>query len=178
MSKKSTQIALGGMFSALSLVLMFMTGMIPFATYALPALAGAMLIPVMVENGRKTALMVYASVSMLSVFVVPDREAALLFIAFFGYYPVLKVTLDALHSRLGRRLLKLAIFNVTVVCAYFVAIFMLGIPNMAVDMGDFGKYSALGMLALGNIVFIIYDFALGRYVHIYIHWFKPRFLRR
>jgi len=47
-----------------------------------------------------------------------------------------------------------------------------------VDMGDLGKYSALVMLALGNVVFLIYDFALARYVRLYINWFKPTFLRR
>jgi len=178
MSRKSTQIALGGMFSALSLVLMFMTGMIPFATYAMPAMAGAMLIPVMVENGRKAALMVYVTVGLLSVFVVPDREAALMFIAFFGYYPVLKISLDGIRAAFARRLLKIGLFNVMIVGAYLVALFVLGLPNMAVDMGDLGKYSALVMLALGNVVFLIYDFALARYVRLYINWFKPTFLRR
>lgn len=178
MSKKSTQIALGGMFSALCLVLMFMTGLIPFATYAIPAVAGAMLIPVMVEVGAKTAVLVYVAVSLLSVFIVPDREAAMMFIVFFGYYPILKFTIDRIRRRSVRLLCKYALFNITVAAGYFFLLIILGLPNIAADMGDFGKYGAAGMLAAGNIVFAVYDFALGKQMGVYINWFKPTFLRR
>lgn len=178
MSKKSTQIALGGMFSALCLVLMFMTGMVPFATYAIPALAGAMLVPVMVENGTKTAVLVYVTVAALSVFVVPDREAAMMFIAFFGYYPILKGYFDRIALRPLRALCKLALFNIAVIAGYYMVIVVMGMPDLAADMGDFGKYSALVMLLMGNVVFLVYDFALLRYVKLYIGWFKPTFLRR
>ena len=44
MQKKSQQVALGGIATALCIVLMFATGMIPFSYYALPALAGLVLI--------------------------------------------------------------------------------------------------------------------------------------
>ena len=43
MQKKSQQVALGGIATALCIVLMFATGMIPFSYYALPALAGLVL---------------------------------------------------------------------------------------------------------------------------------------
>ena len=90
MQKKSAQVALGGIATGMCIALMFATGMIPFSYYALPALAGLVLIAVREENGLSTALIVFAAVSLLSVFVVPIKEAALLFIAFFGYYPILQ----------------------------------------------------------------------------------------
>ena len=83
MQKKSGQVALGGIATGMCIALMFATGMIPFSYYALPALAGLVLIAVREENGLSTALIVFAAVSLLSVFVVPIKEAALLFIAFF-----------------------------------------------------------------------------------------------
>ena len=92
MQKKSGQVALGGIATGMCIALMFATGMIPFSYYALPALAGLVLIAVREENGLSTALIVFAAVSLLSVFVVPIKEAALLFIAFFGYYPILQET--------------------------------------------------------------------------------------
>ena len=95
MQKKSQQVALGGIATALCIVLMFATGMIPFSYYALPALAGLVLIAVREENGLSTALIVFAAVSLLSVFVVPIKEAALLFIAFFGYYPIIKAIFES-----------------------------------------------------------------------------------
>lgn len=178
MNKKCTQIAIGGVFSALCLILMFMTGMIPFATYALPALAGAMLVAVVVENGRGTAALVYVSVSVLSLFIVPDREASMMFIVFFGYYPIIKEKIEGLRARPLVYACKLLLFNLSVVGGYLFIIFILGMPDIMSDMGTFGKYTAVVLLGMGNLVFLIYDFALTKYISLYIHWFKPTFLRR
>lgn len=178
MSRKSTQIAIGGVFSALCLLLMFMTGLVPFATYALPAVAGAMLIAVVVENGRKTAALVYVSVAILSLFIVPDREAAMMFVVFFGYYPIIKGPLERLRPRAARLLVKLALFNATIVGGFLFVIHVLGMAELMSEMGDFGKYSVQILLGAGNVVFLLYDYVLAKYTDLYIHWFKPTFLRR
>lgn len=73
MQKKSGQVALGGIATGMCIALMFATGMIPFSYYALPALAGLVLIAVREENGLSTALIVFAAVSLLSVFVVAGQ---------------------------------------------------------------------------------------------------------
>jgi|GEM_PF-4581040 len=67
MQKKSGQVALGGIATGMCIALMFATGMIPFSYYALPALAGLVLIAVREENGLSTALIVFAAVSLLQL---------------------------------------------------------------------------------------------------------------
>ena len=109
--KKSTQVAVGGLASALCLLLMFLTGMIPFTTYALPAMAGIVLIAVVIENGTQTAALVYVSVSLLSLFLSPDKEAALMFLCFFGYYPVIKAKLEQIRPKLLELLAKYGILG-------------------------------------------------------------------
>ena len=52
MNKKksnSFKVALGGVISALSIVLMFSTGLISTLTYAIPAMAGMLLIVISIE---------------------------------------------------------------------------------------------------------------------------------
>lgn len=49
--KNTYKIALGGMITALSVLLMFLTGLFPMATYALPAIAGVLLISAVIEIG-------------------------------------------------------------------------------------------------------------------------------
>ena len=51
--KQSSKCALGGIVAALSLVLMISVAIIPFLTYALPAVAGALIIFIVVEIDRK-----------------------------------------------------------------------------------------------------------------------------
>ena len=49
----SGKVALGGMVTALCVVLMFLTGVIPIATYALPAVSGVLLVVIVIEMGAK-----------------------------------------------------------------------------------------------------------------------------
>lgn len=176
MARKSTQVAIGGGSAALCLILMFMTGLIPFATYALPALAGVVLIAVVAEMGWRTAMVVYVAVALLAIGVVPDREAALLFIFFFGYYPIIKGLIEKLRFKVVQLLVKYLLFNAAMVLTYLVVIYVLGIPDILESFGNFGRYSALVLLLMGNVVFAVYDFALTNIVIVYHQWFRPKIL--
>ncbi len=177
-SRKSTQVALGGVATGLCLLLMFLTTMIPFAEYALPAFAGIVLIAVVVENGTKNAIVVYAAVSLLSLILVPRPEVACLFVFFFGYYPILQFRLDEMKPKVLQYMIKFIIFNIAVVAAYLVVINLFGITEIMDEFGDFGKYSALILLALGNVFFAVYDFTVSNLRYVYIHVFRIKFLRK
>jgi hypothetical protein len=157
---------------------MFLTGMFPFATLALPALAGGMLVAVVIEMGAKTAVTVYVSVSLLSVLVVADKEAALMFLFFFGFYPIAKERLERLRPRALEIAVKFAIFNGTVAAAFLCVIYLLGVSELLEEFGDYGKYGAWFMLALGNVTFLLYDIALTKYISLYIYKLRQRFLRK
>ena len=85
----SYKMALGGIFSSLAVVSMLISYIVPTATYACPALAGVMLIPIVIEIGKGWALCAYTAVSLLSFFIIPDKELVLCFVFFFGFYPIL-----------------------------------------------------------------------------------------
>jgi hypothetical protein len=174
--EKSARIAIGGVFSALCLLLMFLSSVIPFAAIALPMLAGAMLTVVMLENGAKTAFLVYISVSLLSLFIVPNIDAKLLFILFFGYYSILKPAVEKIPVRAAQMALKLFIFNATMVSGYYFSIVILGLSDTGNEL--FEKYAPAFLLVGMNLSFILYDYLLTRYIFLYIHKFKPTFLRR
>ena len=176
--KRSAQMALCGMIAALCTMFMFLTGVFPFATYAVPALSGILMIIVVVETNAKWALLVYLAVSILGIFITPDREAAMMFVAFFGHYPILKLFLERIRPRVLEYVLKVVCFNICIIAAYLVIIFVFQMPDILTEMGAFGKYSALVLLGLGNVVFIVYDFATTRLVSAYVEWFRPKFLRR
>ena len=173
----SRQIALGGVFSALCMVLMFLTGLVPFSSYAFPAIAGAMLTVVVLESGTKFALLAYAGVSLLSILVVPDRDAALIFVVFFGYYPIIKEKLERLPARWLEISAKLALFNTAVFGGYAVAIRLLGMAELTEDMGELAQYSLLVFVVVSNITFLVYDLALTRYIIIYLHHLRKKLLR-
>ena len=163
---KSGKIALGGLLTALGVVLMFLTGLIPIGTYALPAIAGVLLIVAVIEIGAKWAWMIYAAVAVLSLLFAADKEAALLFVLFFGYYPVLKSFLERIYNKVLSLIRKFAVFNVAVVACFFLAVNFLQLPEDSFTV--FGIYLPWVFLILGNAVFLIYDIALSGLVATYV----------
>ena len=58
-SSMAVKVAVGGVFSAIALVLMMLTGVFPFGTYAFPVIAGVMLIVIYLEFGFRWSMLVY-----------------------------------------------------------------------------------------------------------------------
>lgn len=177
MARKSTQVAMGGIASALCLLLMLMT-MIPLTTYTMPALAGIILVVVVVENGYNTAWMVFVAVALLSLFICPQKDAAMIFLGFFGYYPILKGKLEKIKSRALEYVVKYSIFNVAIILTYLVIIYAFGITEVLEEMGSLGKYTAIATLAMGNVVFAVYDYALSKIIFAYINVLRKKIFRR
>lgn len=163
--KNTFKITLGGIVAALSIVIMFLSGVIPIGTYALPALAGILLIAVVIEAGRSFAAAVFAAVVLLSFFVSPDKETALCYAIFFGYYPILKSIFESINNKALQIILKLLVFNTAALASYFIAVNLLSVPA---DTFYIGKLNLpLLLLAVGNIMFIVYDFALTLLISTY-----------
>ena len=72
-------IALGGVLAALAVVIMSMGTLIPVATYVCPMLSALILQLVLKTCGRRIAWGWYAVVSILSLLMAPDKEAAAVF---------------------------------------------------------------------------------------------------
>lgn len=166
------------MVAALCTVLLFMTGLFPFSTYALPALAGLLMVSVAVETGPRWAFTLYVAVSILSFLMTPDKEAMLMFVMFFGHYPITKLLLEKLKWKPLVFVLKFLCFNFCVVLGYLIILYIFRIPDILTEFGDFGKYSVFVLLGLGNLLFVVYDFALTQITRTYVLWFRPKFLRR
>lgn len=180
MSKKnltaSYKIAIGGIFTALAVVVMLISCIVPTATYACPALAGIMLTPVIVEVGRRWAICSYVAVSLLSFFVVPYKETALCFAAFFGFYPVLKAVFEQYLSKVLCWICKIFLFSVCMVVVFFISVFLLGIPKDSYTI--LGVYLPWVILAIGIFVFLIYDIAFSRIICAYVTIWRKKFLKR
>ncbi len=164
--------------AALSLVCLLLT-VFPFATYALPALASVFLMPVVIECGARWATAVYAAEALVALLITPDIEAKLLFVAFFGYYPILKSLTERSRFRWLEWLGKLVVFNAAVVVAYAA----LSILGFSLEVFRFGALALplwtflLAFLLAGNVIFVLYDLALTRLLPLYFSRFQP-LLRR
>ncbi len=173
--KQSSKTALGGIVAALSVTLLFMLSVIPFLTYALPALAGALIILLVIELNKKWAAGVYVAVSLLAVLFVPDKEAAMMYAAFFGYYPIIKALVEARFKKVVCWIFKIALFCVTMVVSYYLMIRFMGVEFD--ELQTFGRFAVPILLGAGIIAFILYDYTLSAIITVYLKKWRKRFRR-
>lgn len=164
--RTSQKVSVGGAVAALGLVLMFLTSLVPFGTYAFPAFAGMLLVIIVIEIGYPFALSVFAATALLSFMIVTDKEAALLYTIFFGYYPVIKALIERLKSRVLQYIIKYVLFNAAMIGAFFLAIWVLSVPTESFNV--FGVYLPWVFLIAGNAFFLLYDICITRVVSLYL----------
>lgn len=177
-NKLAFRISLGGIISAVCLLLMFCTSMLPMLDYTIPAFAGFLMVVMIVETSPKWSVTTYFVVSALCLLVTPNYEATMLFILFMGYYPILKFYLDRLDNKVLSWIIKYAVFNIAVVVFYLVFRFVFTSVDLLEGMDMFGKYALLLLWIIGNAFFLIYDVVLGQLIDLYVNWFRKKILRR
>jgi hypothetical protein len=167
LKNKSSKIAFSGIISALSLVLMILT-FIPNLTYSLPAIAGALLVAIVIEVGIKYAFLSYFVISLLSFFLATNKFSVLLFVLFFGYYPILKAIIEKNKNNIIILILKLLNFNIAFLIIYKLAISILSLENNIL-INNLKGWIGLGIILIANIVFYLYDLAIDNVVGFYLN---------
>jgi len=168
--KRNTKITFSAMMAALATAFMLFS-YFPFLTYAIPAIAGLFIMAIVIEIDLKWAVCAYTASAIL-VFILAEKESMLLYVAFFGYYPVFKALVEKIRKPLLEWPIKLVIFNGAVLLVYFVLAEFLQIPMD--DMGQIAKYGVAILLAAANVVFVLYDIAVSRMAMMYMAVFKPK----
>ncbi|MBR6106975.1 MAG: hypothetical protein IKQ39_03110 [Oscillospiraceae bacterium] len=170
MQSKSSRVALGGIVAALCVTVMFLTGVLPALYIAAPMGAGMLMLILVEEVSVSWAWLTYVAVSLLSLIVTFDKEAALMFVLFFGYYPILRMYLEKVPLKLLRFAVKQALFNIFIVLDYWLTVYILGLPTFE----DTAPAMYVILIVSGNLLFILYDRLLSR-----MHWFYERvFVRK
>lgn len=151
--KKTRYTTISGMVSALSVVIMLLTNIMPSMMYVIPIITGAVVFAVNEIIGKKWALGVFFVTSFISFILLTDKEAALNYTLFFGYYPLLKPLYEKLPKVLSWGV-KVLTFNVALTAIGLIVTFIFKLPFLDEDMG---KFTIPIFAVLFNIVFIMYD---------------------
>ena len=144
--------------AALAVVIMCLGGIIPVATYICPALCALLLSIVLRLTDGRIAWAWYAAVSLLSLLLGPDKEAAAVFV-FLGYYPIIKPWVD---QRKLPFLWKLGIFNVSILVLYALLLYLFKLDQVVREFQELGLVLSLVTLLLGNVTLFMLDILLGR----------------
>lgn len=115
------------------------------------------------EIGGKYPWMIYGVVSVISLLILPQKFTAVVYVLFFGWYPIAKAYFERFRPVISY-VLKFASFNVCYVLIYAVSVRIL----MLEETGFLsGSVYYIVMLVLGNTVFIMLDVLMRLIVTLY-----------
>jgi riboflavin transporter FmnP len=168
--KNTKKIAFAGIFSALSFIFLFVGSLFETLDLSAAALGSIVVLIAFIELGRSWALGVYAAASLLSMLMLPNKTAAVIFTVFAGFYPVLKVLLHKIRPIWLSYAVRILCFNLFLTALIYIATRLMGIVE---DFLDFGFI----IYGLSNVTFIVYDLALERIAAYYSTKIKPKLFK-
>ncbi|MGN1328455.1 MAG: hypothetical protein ACI4V4_02020 [Eubacterium sp.] len=160
----ATRIAVCSIVTALSCVLLFFGGITFVLAYAMPMLVSIAMIMLKTTFGTKSAWITFVATSLLSFMLVADKECVLMYITFFGYYPIVKCSIDKIKAKPLKVICKLLLFNAMLTVCQLILVYVLGIPFL--EEGE-GKYFIIVFAVLMNFLFVIYDYMINAVTDLY-----------
>ena len=181
-SKKTKKLALGAMLSAIGAVILLLGSLFNVIDLSMAALASFVCVIAVIELGSAYAWLIYAVVGVLSVILRPASFAPWVYVAFLGYYPIIKEKFEKTGKFISW-LLKILMFNVAfsacIAIVYLLMFRSLGnifdFFNTAMGFPQAGKGIAVLIYLFVNVVFVIYDIALTQVISTYIYRLRPKF---
>lgn len=153
--------ALVGVLTALGLVILYLAALAPTGRLGLVALAGLVPAAAVVSSGLPAGVFCYAATGILGFLLSPDKGNALLYLLFFGLYPLVKCLVERLHKLPLEWICKLALFNGVFTACWFLLhnVLLSGLPAVFEELWVF--------YLLGNVIFVIYDLGFSKLITLY-----------
>ena len=152
---------------ALAVVFLWLSGILPLATYGWPILASFTLVIEREECKRGYAWCCFAASALLGLLLCADKEAALVFL-FLGYYPLLKPHFDAIKGKLPRYFAKLTLCAMTMGAMSALILLVFQLDAVVQEFYATAPWLLWATVTLGLLLFFVYDLALTRLTAVYL----------
>ena len=160
----SKKISYGGIGTALGLVILFLTRVIPINTLTLLTLASCIIPIIIIKTDVRTGVYVYIATTLIGFFLVPSIYIAL-YALLFGIYGIIKYFIEKTNRLFQEIVLKYIFFNIILALIYLILGNLTGLINI--------KLPLFIVIILCEIAFLIYDYALTLIISFFI---KKNFL--
>ncbi|MEG2988357.1 MAG: hypothetical protein RR807_03030 [Oscillospiraceae bacterium] len=160
--REAAKIALPALLTAIGLVLLYISCILPSGRWAVVAIAGLCPAVAIVSTGVVGGSLTYAATAILGFLLAPDKGIILLYVLFFGLYPIIKFLIEKLKKLPVEILCKLVFFNIilTLFLMAFSAFFLPAMPEMI-------RGNRVLIYIVINVVFLIYDFGFTKLMWFY-----------
>ncbi len=160
---QASKTALGGLLAALALLFISVSAVSPTADFALFTLGSLCIAIAVIEHGISYGALIYLVVSVLSAFW-PGIALAWPFVAFFGFFPLLKAFAEKRWPRIPAAIFKLTISLVVILAS----VLLFAIPELHGYASLYGSWFLPAALLFSVAVILVYDYALTLLITIYL----------
>ncbi len=169
--KSTSKLTYSALLVGLSVVFMWLSAFFPTLSLTIVAVAGILIISVLIECGYRYAILTYFAVSILSLLLVTDRVNVVFYIFILGSYPIIKSVFERIKISYLSYIIKLLYCILLLIVLY---LFFKGIVSEFIPT----NFSLLPTLLIGGLVFfVVYDMALTKLVVYYLQFIHPKLKR-
>lgn len=153
MINNSSIISKGGLFTALSVIFLYLCFIVPTNSLGFLFLSSTAIVASIIKIGFKHSILIYCSTSIIS-FILGLKGITLAYLLIFGSYPLIKYQIESLRKIYLEFILKF-VFSIMCffLCFYLFNYLLINIPFIA--------HFSIYFLILGFLIcFFIYDYLL------------------
>ena len=167
--EKTRRLAVCAMLSALGVVLLYLGALVEVIDISMAVVASMLCVFAVIEYSGAYPWMIFGVTGILSILLLPNKTPAAMYLAFFGFYPIIKAKLEGLPKVLSW-VLKEIVFNIALAVMMVLVMFVFTVGETEVGF----VYIAVFVL-LCEFAFVLYDIALTRLISLYIFKLRHRF---
>ena len=170
--KRTRDLTLCAIISALCVLVLLLGSVFDVFDLTAAMIASIFCAVTVIEVGGFWPWLTYATVTVLSLILLPNKLPAAVFLL-TGYYPIIKQKLERLKKSVSW-ILKILIFNAISTAFFFICkLFFTNVDLMLLPSAGKTLNIVLGY-ALGNLVFVLYDIALSKIITYYVFVLRNR----
>lgn len=155
--KKTLDLARGGLFTALGVLFIYLSSVIPTSRLYVLGIASCIIPLSILTTNLKTSFLIYISTSILSLLIAGFKGTVLMYIFLFGLYGFVKYYIEKLRNMPFEIILKLIYFNISIgILYYFYTAFFAG--ELRINLPIY-----VALIAF-QFVFIIFDYVLTLFI--------------
>lgn len=153
MNNKSLIVSKGGLFTALSVIFLYLCSILPTNRLGFMVLTSIVLVTSITSIKFKYSFLVYISTSIIC-FMIGLRGVTFAYLLLFGLYPFVKYKVESLRKAFLEFFLKFTFINVAFFLSYYLYSYLF------LDLTSLIKFP-VGIIIVGSeICFLIYDYVL------------------
>ena len=175
MKKNTKQLALAGIFAGLGVVILLLGALLQVLDLSAAALVALLIAVAVLELSPIYPPLIYVATGLLSLVLLPDKLAAVVYLTITGYYPIVKRYFERLPVWLSW-VLKFVLFNLALTAPLGVGVWLLSLDLSftGTRLEGYGAFALGAVYLVGNVVFLLFDIVLTRFSRLYLSRWRRR----